>query len=228
MTTQPLSPPKLFTPSDLQPRPGLVSAITALINDAFARSKIPDPEKWGETPQKRFTGNESYFELLGSMGIVAVIFDSSADDAAAGETGGLGSSNEGKAVAVAAAVPWQGGWLKEGAGTEDGWEIKAIAVDGGEKYLRKGLSMRLLAALEEKLVQRTREEEPTREELTLWILMAECINGVYWRKRGYREVRRATCDEGVWGCTASFEMVVLRRDVPVRAADRAERCLVQS
>jgi hypothetical protein len=227
MTTQFLSPPQLFTPSDLRSRPGLVSAITTLINDAFARSKLRDPEKWGEKPEKRFTSNDSYLELLGSVGIVAVIYDSSADDAAAGEREESGLSTEGKVVAVAAAVPWRGGWLKEGAGTEDGWEIKAVAVDGGEKYLRKGLSMRLMAALEEKLVQRTREEEPAREELTLWILMAECINGVYWRKRGYREVRRATYGDGVWGCLTSFEMVVLRRDVPVRAAERAEGGLVQ-
>jgi hypothetical protein len=117
--------------------------------------------------------------------------------------------------------------LREGAGVEEGWEIKAVAVDGDDKYLRKGLSMRLLACLEERLVARTRKEDPTKTELTLWILLAECINGVYWRKKGYREVRRTTCGDGAWGCLTSFEMVVLRRDVSIGSRDRTGGDLVQ-
>ena len=240
MATTSLSPPRLFTPSELRSRPGLVSAIIALINNAFARSKVQDPEKWGKVPEKRFTSNESYLELIGSAGIVAVIFDTSVDgdggDAVVeekeekeeeDERREKSDSSNGKVVAVAAAIPWRGGWAREGAGAEDGWEVKAVAVDGGPKYLRKGLSVQLLGALEEWLVVRMREQDPTRKELVLWLLIAECINGVYWRKKGYREVRRAVCGDGAWGCLTSFEMVVLRRDVPVGTGERRAGRLVQ-
>jgi hypothetical protein len=217
MASQSLSSPTLFTSSDLQSHPALVTRITNLINDAFTRSKLSDPEKWGKTPRKRFLNNDQYFEMLSPTGIVAVIFDRSS-----GVTEGQESNSDsttGKVVAVAAVVPWQGGWLKEGAGVEEGWEVKAVAVDGDAKYLRKGLFIRLSAALEERLMKQSLLEDAKRTRLTLWILLAECINGVYWRKRGYHEVRRAVCGEGTWGCLTCFEMVVLKKDVEIRSRD---------
>ena len=50
--------------------------------------------------------------------------------------------------------------------------------------------------------------------MTLWILAAECINGVYWRKRGYELVRKDVALPPTWNVQTSFEMIVLRKDVP--------------
>ncbi|KAF2448198.1 hypothetical protein P171DRAFT_428307 [Karstenula rhodostoma CBS 690.94] len=201
-----LSPPTLFTPADLKSRPTLTNDITDLINDAFTRSMLPDPEKWEGAHQKRFPTRDTYFEMLGEEGVVTALFDGT------------------RIVAVAAAVPWKGGWKKEGAGVEEGWEIKAVAVQGDEKYLHRGLAVQLYNSLEQYLIKREHsrllknngkelENRTLTGHVPLWILAAECINGAYWRKRGFREARRDTCGPGTWGCLTSFEMVVLQKEL---------------
>jgi GNAT superfamily N-acetyltransferase len=134
-------------------------------------------------------------------------------------------SLRGKVVACGATTPWTGGWAKEGAGKETGFEIKAIAVEADERYLRKGLAVQLMAALEGRLIEEMREQlqrcpaEDAKEKsglkgsVVLWIMAAECIAGPYWRRRGYREIRRTTEGNGTWGCKTSFDLLVLRKDV---------------
>lgn len=205
-----ISAPSLYTTQDLKQDPLLVTRIIHLINDAFTRSKKSDPVKWGEKPRIRFTDIDTYFEMLGSDGTVAAIFDNNA--------------GERRLVAVAAAVPWQGGWTKEGAGTEEGWEIKAVAVDGDARYLRKGLAVQLYNSLEERLFMlaeklqnpTTQRKSESKDQLTLWILAAECINGLYWRKRGFEIVRRNTAEAPTWGVLTKFEMIVLQKHIPLR------------
>lgn len=202
-----LSAPILYTRGDLELEAALVTKITNLINDAFIRSKISEPEKWGVNPRKRFTSNDMYYEMLGSEGIVAVTFDEGARDR--------------RVVAVAAAVPWQGGWKKEGAGSEEGWEIKAVAVDGDPQYLHQGHAVQLYAFLERHLVisskslgrSTTGRVFERKDQLTLWILAAECINGRYWRRKGYELVRTDISEAPTWGVLTSFEMIVLRKDI---------------
>lgn len=55
--------------------------------------------------------------------------------------------------------------------------------------------------------------EGERGHVDLWILAAECINGMYWRKRGYEKVRIKWEGPGVWSCRMNFEMVVFRKRV---------------
>lgn len=207
-----LSAPILYTRADLESETGLVTQITNLINDAFIRSKITEPEKWGINPRKRFLSNDPYFEMLGSEGVVGVIFDENARDR--------------KVVAVAAAVTWQGGWQKEGAGVEEGWEIKAVAVHGDAQYLRRGLAVQLYTFLEQYLIAKSKQlghsttgrKFKKEDQLTLWILAAECINGRYWRSKGYELVRKDIVVAPTWGVLTSFEMIVLRKDVPFEIA----------
>lgn len=204
-----LSAPTLYTPSDLRADPALVTEITDLINDAFYRSKLQDPVKWRQARGRRFPTHDLYFEMLGQDGVVVAIFDK--DD------------RKRKVVAVAAAVPWAGGWKQEGAGSEDGWEIKAVAVDGSEQYLRRGLAVQMYTFLEQYLVAETKKSGRSttgrrmteKDCLTFWILAAECINGAYWRKRGYELVRKDIYGPPTWGCQTEFEMIVLKKDVPL-------------
>ena len=228
MTTSPLPAPTLFSLSELRADRTLIASIIRLANDAFIRPKRLDPVKWNITGL-RFPTVDSYLEMLDEKSVVALIFD---DTAANDETDlhefhsnetGNGRWTGKKVIACAAAVPWKGGWTKEGAGTEEGWEIKAVCVDGDAKYARRGLAVQLLAVLEQCLVAQMKLQlrervggngkELAQGRLTLWILAAECLNGVYWRKRGYQEVRRSTQGAGVWGCQTSFEIVVLKKDV---------------
>jgi hypothetical protein len=233
MTTPRLSAPVLVHPSELKSSPKLTSQITSLINEAFRCSKLSNPEKWN-FDRPRFPTHESYYEMLVEETIVALIFDQNApqgdiNDAVGDERERISQDEgavNGRVVACAAAVPWKGGWAREGAGKEEGWEIKAVAVNGDATYLRKGLAVQVMASLENHLIEKTKaqlkaslprgaapQESEQVESLILWILAAECINGAYWRKRGYHEVRRTTEGQGTWGCKTSFDIVVFRKDV---------------
>lgn len=222
MTLPLLSPPTLFTPSELQSNAALAEKIINLVNEAFTRSRIANPERWVQQAP-RFPNIESLHEMLSPDSVMALMFDDSVARDTKEENGTIQSR---KVVACAAAVPWNGGWEKEGAGTEEGWEIKVVCVDGDARYLGKGLPVQLLASLEGYLIEKTKKNLldstsmdtaiKTKEStgvLSLWILAAECVAGPYWRKRGYQELRRKVYGEGVWACRTSFEMVVLRKEV---------------
>jgi hypothetical protein len=235
MTTSDLSVPVLVSPADLRSDPGLTAQIIDLINDAFKRSQQPDPERWDfEVP--RFSTLEAYYDMLVENTVIALVFDRSAqysnnsglpmDDSQQSVIEGQ-SDTSGTVVACASAVPWRGGWRREGADKEEGWEIKAVAVSGDLKYSHKGLAVQMMASLEGYLIKLSKlppQVSPSKElthgkNLTLWLLVAECINGVYWRKRGYSEIRRSREGLGTWGCKTSFDLVVYRRVVEVNVAD---------
>jgi len=227
----------LHTRSTLESNPALSHAITHLVNDSFERSKEQDVGKW-DNSIPRFDDVEGLYSLLGEeeeaeeeTGVVAVMFegdDESDDDsdernsATPSPTSSPTSHIQPKVktknpIACAAAIPWRGGYLKEGAGTETGWEIKIVCVHSAPRYQRRGLAVRLLAFLEEYLVGRERDallrEGVKGGSVEFWILAAECQAGAYWRRRGYVDVRRRTEGPGVWSCRERFEMLVLRRRV---------------
>ncbi|KAF2024516.1 hypothetical protein EK21DRAFT_94039 [Setomelanomma holmii] len=229
MTTPLLSTPILFNAAQLRFNQALTSQITSLANEAFMRSKSPDWDKWDNT-RVRFPTVESYLDMLDAKTIVALIFDRNAQSFDSVSNGvherERKKKEQGKVIACAAAVPWKGGWKKEGAETEDGWEIKAVCIDGDVRYLKKGLAVQVMKALEDELVVRVKEQRSSRftngvkngsvdgkGSVTLWILTAECINGAYWRRRGYREIRRSREGDGTWGCKTSFDLVVFSKDV---------------
>ncbi|USP78856.1 hypothetical protein yc1106_06130 [Curvularia clavata] len=228
-----LSTPKLYTSSAIKSNPYLSAQITQLVNSAFYRSKVSSPgveSKWDNT-RPRFESPDALHAMLSDeRSVMAVIFDDSSSSPATSATesgeeeeGGEDDEDDDErlVVACAAAIPWAGGWHREGASTERGWEIKTICVHGDAKYLRKGLAVQLLGFLEEYLVRLERkalavkggEGGNAEGKVTLWILAADCINGVYWRKRGFEEVRRSTEGSGVWGCRTEFDMVVLKKEV---------------
>jgi GNAT superfamily N-acetyltransferase len=210
-----LSRPTLFTLAELKANPALSKSVTQLVNDAFYRSKEVDPTKWDNTTL-RFPNEEALHVMLGDQGsVIALVFD----EAVGAQDGDKINEKESKkVVACVAAVPWKGGWAKEGSGTEDGWEMKIVSVDGDPTYHHRGLAVQLLNFVETYLVAKERAQlrragEQGEGVLTLWILAAECQNGVYWRRRGYQEVRKKVEGPGVWSCRTSFEMVVLRKNV---------------
>ncbi|KAH8711823.1 hypothetical protein GQ44DRAFT_763041 [Phaeosphaeriaceae sp. PMI808] len=228
-----LSAPILYHAEDIKANSALTTQIRLLINDAFQRSKTNDTEKWTQD-KSRFPTNESYYDMLATNTIVAVIFDQ--DACAKATEDSLVNTREQppvrkhKVIACAAAVPWKGGWAREGAGKEHGWEIKAIAVDGDTRYLRKGLAVQIMDCLEKQLIENAKKKQSTGVDvgvskesgkrcLTLWILAAECLNGPYWKRRGFREARRSTEGEGVWGCKTRFELVVYRKEVEYSILD---------
>ena len=153
MMTPNLSPPKLFTPSELRSNPSLSKSITRLVNDAFHRSHAPDPVKW-DNRGSRFDDEEGLHMLLSGPGsVIALIFDD-AGSANSNENNTINVEEARKVVACASLVPWKGGWEKECASTETGWEIKIVCVDGDAKYHHRGLAIQLLDFLQQYLIVR--------------------------------------------------------------------------
>ncbi|KAI4956755.1 hypothetical protein J4E86_005226 [Alternaria arbusti] len=185
-----LSPPTLFTPSELKSNPTLSKSITQLVNKAFYRSYERDTAKW-DNSESRFSDEEGLHMLLSGAGsVIALIFD---DAASANENGSINGENTSingeqsrKVVACASLVPWKGGWEKEGSDTETGWEVKIVCVDGDPQYHHRGLAIQLLNFLEQYLIVRETirlEQKGLQGQrvLSVWILAAECLNGAYWR-----------------------------------------------
>lgn len=230
MTIPQLSPPTLFTRSQLMQSETLVYQIITLVNDAFKRSKAHDPQKWQQEVD-RFDDSDSYYNVLGEQGFVIAIFDQAVPISSENDS----TPPERKLVACSAAIPWKGGMLDTGVEQENGWEVKAIAVSGDPQYLGRGLAVQILSSMELYLRQSTKLSSPPKHGIstlddrgeapltkvrgdceplvTLWVQAAECINGPYWRRRGYKEVARKTMGQGVWSCKTWFEMLVMRKDI---------------
>lgn len=223
----PLSPPTLSRPSDFRANSELRQNVIDLVNAAFHRSKATDPQRWSNETL-RFPDEEMFFGMLGSEGAMALVFDEVVA-ANGAQVEGVRMEGERKVVACAALVPWKGGWHAEGAGKEEGWEMKIVCVHSGEGYLKRGLATQVTRKLEQWIIEKEKtrmrsignSEGGVKNEgngkgngkVKLWILAAECLNGDYWRRKGYVEVRRKTEGAGTWSCKTSFEMVVFRKEI---------------
>ena len=234
--TQPnFTEPIFLTFDDLCANSKLTDQIAILCNAAFTRPKSLNPAKW-EVPAIRFPDTQTLLDMVGKDGIMAIILDESwvsgDDEDIRVEVGGGegGEVKRGKLVVTTTIVPWAGGQDKEGAGTEPGYEMKAVCVDGDARYLRKGLAIKVMDALENYIIEVERKQmrhkgddadakqpncamkDGNKRVLTLWILAAEDLVGSYWRKTGYENVRSAIYS-GIWGCRTSFELMVLKKEV---------------
>ncbi|XP_014557251.1 hypothetical protein COCVIDRAFT_15481 [Bipolaris victoriae FI3] len=213
-TTPSLSQPTLYTSSLIKSTPTLSAALTSLINSAFYRSASSDP-RWDATVP-RFDSADELCEMIGDeRSVVAVIYYSSGRSTSTLDDF-EGKEEQGEMVACAAAIPWKGGWHREGATTrEGGWEIKTVCVH--ERFVGRGLASQLVGFLGDYYLCTTRAsgtvEEREQRKVTLWLLVADNLNGAYWRRRGWSEVRRRTEGPGVWGCKGEFDMVVLKREL---------------
>ncbi|KAF2737492.1 hypothetical protein EJ04DRAFT_461305 [Polyplosphaeria fusca] len=229
-----LCPPILLRPPQLRHLPNVVDKIRHLANHAFVRPKSRFPDQWHCVPGTRFPDTESLFRMLGAHGIMCIVVDTAArcSDAAGGADGAGFRLEEGDRVAgIAAVVPWigvaDGVWPEEQVEAakreERGWEVKSVCVEGDGRYAKMGIAVRMMGELEGWVVERERERKRVdvlgredggggKEVARFWIQAAEILNGVYWRKRGYREVRRAEV-RGIWTCKTSFELVVFVKEV---------------
>ena len=176
--------------------PVLSATLTTFINVGFRDSKSYDPSRWDVTGD-RFSESSEFHEMLGPSGVIAVVYAGSAP------------------VACAGAVAWSGDQAGFRRPRETGWEIKAVTVKVGEA--KKGLASRAVKVMQEYLVKREREKMGPGEmgKLSLWIQTAECVNGEYWRRRGFRDDRVHEKPVGYWASRTGFRMLVLVKEVDV-------------
>ncbi|PVH93045.1 hypothetical protein DM02DRAFT_604472 [Periconia macrospinosa] len=208
-----------ISPADLQENSTLTTQIIALENTAFTRLHSAHASNW-EAPTIRFPNPQKLFNTIGPSGVIALILDTSRTSAETPVPELVQVHDKynkefkkGKLVACALIVPWNGGWEKEGAATETGWEAKAVAVDEEERYLKKGIAIQLIADVKKYLIEKKKKVSGEgKGALTLWVLTGEELNGAYWRRRGFVEVRRKTWKKPTWDCLSEFDMVVLKRE----------------
>lgn len=150
MTTPKVSPPVLISSTEIQQNTRLAKSRRNLCNQAFSRHKDPDPVKWNPKTL-RFPNRRLLYEMLTPESVFAVVCEedetettrrnnlsggiTDEETANGGETVEGTSGTRRKVIACAAAIPWSGGWSKEGAGKETGWEIKTVCVDGEPRHL---------------------------------------------------------------------------------------------
>jgi GNAT superfamily N-acetyltransferase len=214
----PLSPqnhsfhPQIYTADDLRSNNDLTVSIIALENAGYSNRQIYPESRWGKIPD-RFETLEALFTSLGPQGFVVAVFASGENEE---------DEDRGRQlVACACASPWKGD-LRLGSSSEKGnddevareaakergWEIKGVATHAA--WLRKGLAGRCIAAIETEVA---RQEDEGK--IRLWIHMVEEVNGEYWRRRGFTEVRRSKTAPGVFGAKFGVELVVMFKDVDV-------------
>lgn len=92
-----------------------------------------------------------------------------------------------------------------------GWEIKAVTTKRG--WYKMGLVGRCIGAMSEELLRQA------GGKVKLWLHAVEEVNGEYWRRRGWKEVRRFTRPAGFWDSKKGFQLVVMVKEVSVQSAN---------
>ncbi|KAF2708003.1 hypothetical protein K504DRAFT_297023 [Pleomassaria siparia CBS 279.74] len=196
---------RLYHASDILSSPTLAASLTAFVNQGFKSAGTYDPTRWDLINSMRFKRTNEINELLGTEGLFAVLYDGKVP------------------VACAAAVPW----AKEYQGCrlpgEEGWEIKTVCVDA--KWVKRGLASRSINILRDYLVEQERAklaldgaQEAGNKKLKFWLEVAECVNGEYWRRRGYKELRGYDRPAGLWSSLTGFRLLVMVKDIDVYTA----------
>jgi hypothetical protein len=200
LPNEPLLREHLYHAKDVASDPTLAATLTAFVNKGFmAQSTNPHAIKiWQDFSSGRFKSPNEINEMLGSDGILAVIYDDQTP------------------IAVAGGVPWKQGSQELALEGEEGYEIKTVTVD--PTVVKKGLATRCMGVVIKKLIEierKKRDESGTIEDgkLMLFIQSAESVNGDYWRGRGYRDMRKYEMPAGFWTARTPFTMLVQAKEV---------------
>jgi len=194
--------PHIYTAQDLIENPLISNTLTTFINIGYQSPAVYPPTHWRDIGD-RFKTPTAIHEALGPRGLIAVIFN--------------GDGEKSEPVACACASPWKGDlYPAEADGTkleapqEIGWEIKAVVTKEG--WNKMGLAGRCVEMLTKEIARREYDVK-----VRLWIHMVDEVNGEYWRRRGYKEVRRSQVAAGTgnWGSRFGFQLVVMVKDVDI-------------
>lgn len=115
-------------------------------------------------------------------------------------------------IACAATAPWTGGF--EGYTSIDelerAWEIKIVTTRVG--WMGQVHAGKCVDAIIEEL---GRVERKTGGTEALGKQAVECLNGAYWKKKGWLQVRASEHPAGLWGSREGYRLLVLLREFEV-------------
>lgn len=185
---------------DLLANTPLAAQLMAFVNAGYDNHTIYPQTHWERTAT-RFSDVSELHSALGPTGLLAT------------------ACIDGTPVASASAARWSGDMDGVGGAGEEGWEIKAVTTKAG--FEKRGLAGRCIAALTEEIA-RGRREEVGGGRVRLWVHAVEEVNGGYWRRRGWREVRGFERPVGYWGSRFGFRLVVMVKEVDVEGGEVLE------
>jgi GNAT superfamily N-acetyltransferase len=196
-----LQKPHLYYASAIRAAPALASTLTTFVNEGYRYLSPASAQNWATVYDgDRLVNPDSIHQVLGDDGRLAVVYHP--DD---GVT----------PVACAAAQRWRHDLEGYVAAGEDGWEI--LMVTTHVDFMRRGLAGRCVDALIGDLVRQTRDDGKRNGQgkLQVWVHAVEDLNGAYWRKKGWVEVRSYTRPAGHWGSKNGYCLLVLLQEFNV-------------
>ncbi|KAK7190361.1 uncharacterized protein CC84DRAFT_1167530 [Paraphaeosphaeria sporulosa] len=197
-SSPPIVQTHLHRASDILKDNALAHTLTTFINEGYATSSLYPSTRWDHQPVRFHTPTDIH-DMLGTDGMIAAIYHISREG---GQT---------EPVAVASISRWHGDMDGVGAQDEDGWEIKAVTTKSG--WGKMGLVGRCIETITQDLI--AQEQSHGEEKVKLWLHAVEEVNGDYWRRRGWNDVRGFNRPEGYWGSKFGFRLSVLLKEVDV-------------
>ncbi|KAF1945521.1 hypothetical protein EJ02DRAFT_431606 [Clathrospora elynae] len=192
--------PRIHQASEFLSNPTLEQTIRHFVNEGYRYIAPKNRLRWESVNVgNRLPDSNSIPRQLGDRGFFAVIYDPD-DDATP--------------VACAATTPWKGdleGYAASGE-EEKGWEIKIVTTR--VEWMKGGLAGRCVDAIIDELVRLEGEDgDRLGQKLKVWIHTVECVNGAFWKKRGWQDVRGYEKPVGDWGSKEGYRLLVLLKEV---------------
>lgn len=164
------------------------------MNQGYRYFAPENSSRW-EACVDRLADIPSFHAQLGEQGLIAVIYD---------------PDNNSIPIACAAACPWDGGF--DGGHSPDeldgGWEIKIVTTKEG--WMGKGLAGKCVDVLCGEVV-RSKQVGDWRPKF--WIQTVECVNGAFWRSKGWVNVRGMDHPAGWFGSKVGYRLMVMSKVV---------------
>lgn len=192
--------PTLHHASAIRADTELARTITALVNDGYQYISPHNASRWHASESGRLSTPNAIHEALGHDGFFAVAYD---------------ARDKITPVACAAAKRWTHDLEGCTAGGETGWEIITVTTQVG--WRRRGLAERCIDAIVAGLVGAARAEGD-EETVQVWVQAIEDTNGLYWRKKGWRDVRAYEKAAGHWGSKCGYRLLVMVQEYTVKRA----------
>ena len=198
-------PPRFHHASALRDDPVLEQTIRAFVNEGYRYIAPKDASRWEPDLADRLSTADSLNRELGDHGFFAVIYD---------------PSDHTKPIACAATRPWTCD-LEGGGVGDEGWEIKTVTSRAG--WRRGGFAGRCVDAIVNELLRKKPQRadfgqhgKPANEQpLKVWVQTVECVNGAYWRKKGWKDVRAYEKPVGHWGSKEGYRLLVLLQEFEI-------------
>lgn len=175
------------------------------MNDGYRYISPANASRWDRSIDTRLPTRDATHEALGEDGMFAVIYDP------------LEPSNP---IACAATRRWTTDLEGQASSGETGWEIKIVTTK--VQWMRHGLAVQCVNALVTELVAQAREAKvcEIHPRLQIWVQAVDCLNGSFWRKQGWAEVRSYQKPVGHWGSKTGYRLLVLVREFDIRCLER--------